>query len=80
MKRKEKTEPMNISVPLSLKRRMEKHPEINWSGVACKTFERQLQAQDVLDQLAEKGVSEEEAVERALRVQHPRDILPRLKS
>lgn len=75
MKRKEKTEHMNISVPLSLKRRMEKHPEINWSGVASKTFERQLQAQDVLDQLAEKGVSEEEAVERALRVQHPHKVV-----
>jgi hypothetical protein len=75
MKRKEKTEHMNISVPLSLKRRMEKHPEINWSGVASKTFERQLQAQDVLDQLAEKGVSEEEAMDRALRVQHPHKVV-----
>jgi hypothetical protein len=75
MKRKEKTEPMNISVPLSLKRRMEKHQEINWSGVACKTFERQLQAQDVLDQLVEEGVSEEEAVERALRVQHSHKVV-----
>jgi hypothetical protein len=75
MKRKGKTEPMNISVPLSLKRRMEKHPEINWSGVACKTFERQLQAQDGLEQLAEEGVSEEEAVGRALRVQHAQKVV-----
>jgi hypothetical protein len=66
---------MNISVPLSLKRRMEKHPEINWSGVACRTFERQLQAQGVLDQLAEEGVSEEEAVERALRVQRAHKVV-----
>jgi hypothetical protein len=75
MKRREKTEHMNISVPLSLKRRIERHPEINWSGVACKTFERQLQAQDVLDQLSEQGVSEEEAVERALRVQHSHKVV-----
>jgi hypothetical protein len=75
MKRKEKTEPTNISVPLSLKRRMKKHPEINWSGLACKTFERQLQAQDLLDQLVEEGVSEEETVERALRVQHTHKVV-----
>lgn len=75
MNRKEKTVPMNISVPASLRRRMEEHPEMNWSAVARKTFERQLQAQDVLDQFAEEGVSDEEALERALRIQHPRKVV-----
>jgi post-segregation antitoxin (ccd killing protein) len=71
MKAKEKTMPMNISVPVSLKRRMNEHREINWSALACKTFERQLRAQEVLGQFAEEGISEEEALERAMRVQHP---------
>ncbi len=71
MKAKEKTIPMNISVPVSLKHRMDEHREINWSALACKTFERQLRAQEVLGQFAEEGISEEEAIERAMRVQHP---------
>lgn len=75
MKRKERTEPMNITVPVTLKRRMEKHPEINWSAAACRAFERQLRAQEVLDQLAEPSISEEEALERALNVQHSQRIV-----
>jgi len=71
MKAKEKTVPMNISVPEGLKRRMDEHREINWSALACKTFERQVRAQEVLGQFAEEGVSEEEALERAMRIQHP---------
>jgi len=71
MKGKEKTVPMNISVPVSLKRRMDEHREINWSALACKMFERQLKAQEILSQLEEPNVSEEEALERAMRVQHP---------
>ena len=71
MKRKDKTVPMNISVPISLKSRMDRHPEINWSALACKMFERQLHAQEILGQFTEEGISEDEALERALRVQHP---------
>jgi post-segregation antitoxin (ccd killing protein) len=75
MKRKEGTVPLNISVPLSLKKRMEKHQEINWSATASRAFERQLQAQEALDELSEPGVSEEEALDRALRVQHSQKIV-----
>ena len=71
MKAKEKTTPMNISVPVSLKHKMDEHREINWRALACKAFERQLRAQEVLGQFAEEGISEEEAIERAMRVQHP---------
>ncbi|MDG6929225.1 MAG: hypothetical protein JRN29_04160 [Nitrososphaerota archaeon] len=75
MKRKEGTVPLNISVPSSLKKRIEQHQEINWSATACRAFERQLQAQEALDQLSESGVSEEEALDRALRVQHTEKIV-----
>ncbi len=78
MKRKEKTEPMNISVPASLKRQIQEHPEINWSALASKTFDRQLRAQNVLDQLVEEGVSEDEATVRALRVQHHQKVLKKV--
>ncbi len=78
MKRREGTVPVNISVPLSLRKKMEKHPEINWSATACRAFERQLRAQEVLDELSEAGVSEEEALERALKVQHGQKIVKRV--
>jgi len=78
MKRSEKTEPINISVPISLKRRMETHQEINWSATASRAFEKQLDAQEALDQLAEPDISEDEATERALKVQHSR--VPRSKA
>jgi len=71
MKRKERTVPLNISVPLSLKKKMEKHQEINWSATACRAFQKQLQAQDLLDQFKEASITEEEAIGRALLVQHP---------
>jgi hypothetical protein len=77
MKRKEGTVPLNISVPVSLKKRMENHQEINWSATACRAFERQLQAQEALDELSEPGVSEEEALNRALKVQHGQKIVKR---
>lgn len=72
MKKRQKTVPTNISVPLSLKERMDLHPEINWSATACRSFERQLQAQEALNEFAEPDVSEEEALNRALKVQHAR--------
>jgi post-segregation antitoxin (ccd killing protein) len=75
MKRKEGMVPLNITVPVSLKKRMKKHQEINWSATACKAFERQLKAQEILEELREPGISEEEALSRALRVQHSQKIV-----
>ncbi len=66
---------MNITLPKSVKKEIDEHPEINWSGVASKAFIRQLQAQKVLDQFAEPDVSEDEAIERALRVQHRQKVI-----
>lgn len=65
---------MSISVPATLKAKMEKHQEINWSGVAAKAFDRQLRAQEVLEQFREEGVSEEEAIERGLRLRHKEEV------
>jgi hypothetical protein len=62
-----KTVPFNISVPESLKEEMTGHREINWSAVATRAFERQLQAQKILLSFEEKGVTDEEAAERVLR-------------
>jgi post-segregation antitoxin (ccd killing protein) len=76
MKRKgERTVPMNISVPASLKKRMEKHSEINWSATASRAFQRQLQVQEELDKLSEPEVSGSEALARALRVQHSHKVV-----
>ena len=75
MNRKERTVPMNISVPATLKRELKKHPETNWSRVATKAFERQLQAEKILAQIAEPGLTDEEMLRRALGVQHPRSII-----
>jgi hypothetical protein len=73
--KKEKTEPMNISIPASLKRETRKHPEVNWSAVARRAFEHHLRAQKVLAQFEEEGVTEDEAIERALHIQHQQKIV-----
>ena len=65
----EKTVPINISVPESLKAEMSEHKEINWSAVATRAFERQLRAQRILLSFEEKGISDEEAAERMLKLE-----------
>jgi len=75
MGKKERTVPMNISIPASLKQELKSHPETNWSRIASKAFERQLQAEKFLEQLAEPGLSDKEILRRALSVQHPGNII-----
>ena len=75
MGKKERTVPMNISIPATLKRELKEHRETNWSRVATKAFERQLQAEKLLAQFAEPGLSDEEKLRRALAVQHPRSAI-----
>jgi post-segregation antitoxin (ccd killing protein) len=65
----EKTVPMNITVPESLRAEMAEHREINWSAVATRAFERQLRAQKILLSFEEKGVTDEEAAERMLKLE-----------
>ena len=75
MKRKDRTVRMNISIPTAVKDEMEEHPEINWSAVASNAFVRQLRAQKVLEQFAEAGIDEEEALQRGLQLQHQQKIV-----
>ena len=74
MKRNMKTSHMTISIPAVLRDEVVKHPEINWSAVASKAFERQLRAQQVLEQFAEAGVTEAEAIRRGLQLRHSRRV------
>jgi predicted translin family RNA/ssDNA-binding protein len=61
---------MNISVPVSLKRELKKHPETNWSRVAARAFEEHLEAEKLLAQFAEPSLSDEDVLRRALSAQH----------
>lgn len=61
---------MTITVPVELKREMEKHSEINWSRTAAKAFEKRLEAEKVLGAFAEPEISEEEAIRRGLNLRH----------
>jgi post-segregation antitoxin (ccd killing protein) len=70
MKSKEKATHMTITVPEDLKRQMVKLPEINWSRVASKAFQRRLEAEKALGLFAEPGITEEEAIQRGLRLRH----------
>ena len=70
MKTKEATTHMTITVPMKLKREMEKHGEINWSRTATKAFEKRLESEKVLGAFAEPGISEEEAIRRGLSLRH----------
>ena len=56
----------NITLPAELVAEMKKHPEVNWSRVAAKAFERHLWTWRVLEQLEEPGISDEEAAKRVL--------------
>ena len=59
---------MSITVPESLRTEMAEHREINWSAVATRAFGRQLRAQKILLSFEEKGVTDEEAAERMLKL------------
>jgi post-segregation antitoxin (ccd killing protein) len=56
----------NITLPEELVAEMKKHPEVNWSRVAAKAFERHLWAERMLEQLEEPGISDEEAANRVI--------------
>ena len=70
MKSKETSTHMTITVPLDLKREMETHPEINWSRIATKAFQGRLEAEKVLGLFAEPEISDEEAIQRGLKLRH----------
>lgn len=75
MKHKQTVERINLTIPSALKKEMQKHEEINWSAVATKSFERLLKNEAILRAFEEPGISEEEATERGLRIQHKKTVL-----
>jgi post-segregation antitoxin (ccd killing protein) len=56
----------NITLPEELLIEMRKHPEVNWSRVATKAFEKHLQAEKLLRELEEPGITDEEAARRVI--------------
>lgn len=75
MRRKQDLERINLTIPVELKKRMQRHEEINWSVVATMYFEKFLKAQEFLRAFEEPGITEEEAVQRGLRIHHRKTVL-----
>ncbi|MHB1869025.1 MAG: hypothetical protein ACYCPP_08785 [Nitrososphaerales archaeon] len=71
---KEETVHFTITVPKSLKAQMYQFQEINWSGVATRAFRKQIEAQTIIRQFAEKGISDEEAINRGLSLRHAKQL------
>ncbi len=60
---------VTVSVDEQLKRRMEKHPEINWSEVTRQAIEEKISELELLDELtADSTLSAEDAAEISERV------------
>ncbi len=75
MSTKGETVHFTITIPKSLKAQMNEFPEINWSGLATRTFRKQIEAQIIIRQFAEKGISDEEAIKRGLSLQHGKQFV-----
>jgi len=67
MRIKKKMVRFNITIPENLHTRMREHPEVNWSRVATKAFERHLWAERILEQLEEPSITDEEAARRVIK-------------
>ncbi|MEM3186390.1 MAG: hypothetical protein QXQ39_06900 [Conexivisphaerales archaeon] len=63
---KKKMVHFNITLPEELLLEMKKHPEVNWSRVAARAFEKHLQAEKLLQMLAESSISDEEAANKVI--------------
>jgi hypothetical protein len=53
---------ITVSVNTDLKKRMEEHPEINWSEVARQAFQQKINDLDIMDEIASKSELTEEDV------------------
>jgi len=53
---------ITVSVNTDLKKRMEEHPEINWSEVARQAFQQKVNDLDIMDEIASKSELTEEDV------------------
>ncbi len=74
MNTKEETVHFTITIPKSLKVRMNDFPEINWSGLATMAFRKQIEAQTIIRRFAEKGISDEDAINRGLSLRRQKQF------
>jgi post-segregation antitoxin (ccd killing protein) len=63
---KKKMVHFNITIPEELYARMKEHPEVNWSRVAARAFEKHFRAEEILRLLEEPGITDEEAARRVI--------------
>ncbi|MEM3684064.1 MAG: hypothetical protein QXX17_07315 [Conexivisphaerales archaeon] len=56
----------NVTIPEELLSEMKKHPEVNWSRVAARAFERHIWAENLLKDIEEPGITDEEAAKRVI--------------
>ena len=55
---------VTVSVQPELKKRMDRHEEVNWSAVARQAFEEKLSAIEILEKFASKSrLTEKDAIE-----------------
>lgn len=57
----------NIAMPEDLLIKMKEYPEVNWSRVAARAFEKHLQAEEFLQQFAKPDITNEEAARRVIQ-------------
>lgn len=62
---------MTIRVPEDLKRRMDRHREINWSEVARKSFQEYINKLELAEEIASKSeLTPEDAEELSRKIKH----------
>jgi post-segregation antitoxin (ccd killing protein) len=66
VEKKRKMVHFNITIPEDLHTKIKEHPEVNWSRVAARAFERHLRAEEILRLLEEPGITDEEASRRVI--------------
>ena len=74
MTEKEESVHLTITIPKSVRARMNDFPEINWSGVATRAFRKQIDAQMLVRSYAEEGITDEEAIKRGLSLRHGKKL------
>ncbi len=63
---------VTLAIPNEVAQKMKRHPEIRWSAVARRAIAQYLEMVELLEKVTDPKLSEEEAVELGLRIQHTR--------
>jgi hypothetical protein len=67
---------ITLALPKAVAQKMKRHPEIRWSRIARQAIEDRVKLLETLEETTDPSLSEEEAVELALKIHHS----PRRKS